>query len=149
MKKYLLVIFLFMCLIMIDKINTPKVISAFAPDKNEYYNSYTINMKESLFSKYRNIFINMDWDLYLISDIKLVNNYNNYILEEINNIKIKNNNYKDSLNEYIEKCIIILEKYNMDNEISKLRSGNFKIDKIVIYTTEEVYNLILSNINSL
>ena len=149
MKKYLLVIFLFMCLIMIDKINTPKVISAFAPDKNEYYNSYTINMKESSFSKYRNIFINMDWDLYLISDIKLVNNYNNYILEEINNIKIKNNNYKDSLNEYIEKCIIILEKYNMDNEISKLRSGNFKIDKIVIYTTEEVYNLILSNINSL
>lgn len=149
MKKYLLVIFLFMCLIMIDKINTPKVISAFVPDKNEYYNSYTINMKESSFSKYRNIFINMDWDLYLISDIKLVNNYNNYILEEINNIKIKNNNYKDSLNEYIEKCIIILEKYNMDNEISKLRSGNFKIDKIVIYTTEEVYNLILSNINSL
>ena len=149
MKKYLLVIFLFMCLIMIDKINTPKVISAFAPDKNEYYNSYTINMKESSFSKYRNIFINMDWDLYLISDIKLVNNYNNYILEEINNIKIKNNNYKDSLNEYIEKCIIILEKYNMDNEISKLRSGNFKIDKIVIYTTEKVYNSILSNINSL
>ena len=149
MKKYLLIIFLFMCLIMVDKINTPKVISAFAPDKNEYYNSYTIDMKESSLSKYKSIFINMDWDIYLISDIKLVNNYNNYILEEINNIKIKNNNYKDSLNEYIEKCIIILEKYNMYNEISKLRSGNFKIDKIVIYTTEEVYNLILSNINSL
>lgn len=136
-----------MCLIMVDKINTPKVISAFAPDKNEYYNSYTIDMKESSLSKYKSIFINMDWDIYLISDIKLVNNYNNYILEEINNIKIKNNNYKDSLNEYIEKCIIILEKYNMDNEISKLRSGNFKIDKIVIYTTEEVYNLILKELN--
>ena len=148
MKKYLLIIFLFMCLIMVDKINTPKVISAFAPDKNEYYNSYTIDMKESSLSKYKSIFINMDWDIYLINDIKLVNNYNNYILEEINNIKIKNNNYKDSLNEYIEKCIIILEKYNMDNEISKLRSGNFKIDKIVIYTTEEVYNLIIENINN-
>ena len=148
MKKYLLIIFLFMCLIMVDKINTPKVISAFAPDKNEYYNSYTVDMKESSLSKYKSIFINMDWDVYLISDIKLVNNYNNYILEEINNIKIKNNNYKDSLNEYIEKCIIILEKYNMDNEISKLRSGNFKIDKIVIYTTEEVYNLIIENINN-
>lgn len=137
-----------MCLIMVDKINTPKVVSAFAPDKNEYYNSYTVDMKESSLSKYKSIFINMDWDVYLISDIKLVNNYNNYILEEINNIKIKNNNYKDSLNEYIEKCIIILEKYNMDNEISKLRSGNFKIDKIVIYTTEEVYNLIIENINN-
>lgn len=148
MKKYLLIIFLFMCLIMVDKINTPKVVSTFAPDKNEYYNSYTIDMKESSLSKYKSIFINMDWDIYLISDIKLVNNYNNYILEEINNIKIKNNNYKDSLNEYIEKCIIILEKYNMDNEISKLRSGNFKVDKIVIYTTEEVYNLIIENINN-
>lgn len=148
MKKYLLIIFLFMCLIMVDKINTPKVVSTFAPDKNEYYNSYTVDMKESSLSKYKSIFINMDWDIYLISDIKLVNNYNNYILEEINNIKIKNNNYKDSLNEYIEKCIIILEKYNMDNEISKLRSGNFKVDKIVIYTTEEVYNLIIENINN-
>ncbi len=137
-----------MCLIMVDKINTPKVVSTFAPDKNEYYNSYTVDMKESSLSKYKSIFINMDWDIYLISDIKLVNNYNNYILEEINNIKIKNNNYKDSLNEYIEKCIIILEKYNMDNEISKLRSGNFKVDKIVIYTTEEVYNLIIENINN-
>lgn len=148
MKKYLLIIFLFMCLIMVDKINTPKVVSTFASDKNEYYNSYTVDMKESSLSKYKSIFINMDWDIYLISDIKLVNNYNNYILEEINNIKIKNNNYKDSLNEYIEKCIIILEKYNMDNEISKLRSGNFKVDKIVIYTTEEVYNLIIENINN-
>lgn len=137
-----------MCLIMVDKINTPKVVSTFAPDKNEYYNSYTVDMKESSLSKYKSIFINMDWDIYLISDIKLVNNYNNYILEEINNIKIKNNNYKDSLNEYIEKCIIILEKYNMDNEISKLRSGNFKVDKIVIYTTGEVYNLIIENINN-
>ena len=36
----------------------------------------------------------------------------------------------------------------MDNEISKLRSGNFKVDKIVIYTTEEVYNLIIENINN-
>lgn len=137
-----------MCLIMFNKINRPKVIETFAPDKNEYYNSYTIDMNDCSLSKYKNIFINMDSNVYLISDIKLVNNYNNYILEEINNIKIKNNNYKDSLNEYIEKCIIILEKYNMYNEISKLRSGNFKIDKIVIYTTEEVYNLIIENINN-
>ena len=50
---------------------------------------------------------------------------------------------------YVLDAIEFFEKYNMDNEISKLRSGNFKIDKIVIYTTEEVYNLILSNINSL
>lgn len=148
MKKYLLVIFLFMCLIIVNKINRPKVIETFAPDKNEYYNSYTIDMKESSLSKYKSIFINMDWDLYLISDIKLVNNYNDYILEEINNIKIKNNNYIDSLNEYIEKCIIVLNKYNLDNEISKLRSGNFKIDKIVIYTNEEIYNSIINMIDS-
>ena len=147
MKRYLLVIFLFMCLIVINKINRPKVVEAFIENKNEYYNSYTIDMKESSLSKYKSIFINMDWNKYLISDIKLVNNYNNYVLEKINNIKIKNNNYIDSLNEYIEKCIIILEEYNLDNEISKLRSGNFKIDKIVIYTTEDIYNIINYSLN--
>lgn len=147
MKKYLLVIFLFMCLIIVNKINRPKVVEAFIENKNEYYNSYTIDMKESSLSKYKGIFINIDWNKYLISDIKLVNNYNNYVLEKINNIKIKNNNYIDSLNEYIEKCIIILEEYNLDNEISKLRSGNFKIDKIVIYTTEDIYNIINYSLN--
>ena len=136
-----------MCLIVINKINRPKVVEAFIENKNEYYNSYTIDMKESSLSKYKSIFINMDWNKYLISDIKLVNNYNNYVLEKINNIKIKNNNYIDSLNEYIEKCIIILEEYNLDNEISKLRSGNFKIDKIVIYTTEDIYNIINYSLN--
>lgn len=148
MKKYLLVIFLFMCLIMFNKINRPKVVEAFIEDKNEYYNSYTVDMNDCSLSKYKNIFINMDWDLYLISDIKLVNNYNDYILEEINNIKIKNNNYIDSLNEFIEKCIIILEEHNLDNEISKLRSGNFKIDKIVIYTTEDIYNIVNHSLNT-
>lgn len=147
MKRYLLVIFLFMCLIIVNKINRPKVVEAFIENKNEYYNSYTIDMKESSLSKYKSIFINIDWNKYLISDIKLVNNYNNYVLEKINNIKIKNNNYIDSLNEYIEKCIIILEEYNLDNEISKLRSGNFKIDKIVIYTTEDIYNIINYSLN--
>ena len=147
MKKYLLVIFLFMCLIIVNKINRPKVVEAFIENKNEYYNGYTIDMKESSLSKYKGIFINIDWNKYLISDIKLVNNYNNYVLEKINNIKIKNNNYIDSLNEYIEKCIIILEEYNLDNEISKLRSGNFKIDKIVIYTTEDIYNIINYSLN--
>ncbi len=136
-----------MCLIIVNKINRPKVVEAFIENKNEYYNSYTIDMKESSLSKYKSIFINIDWNKYLISDIKLVNNYNNYVLEKINNIKIKNNNYIDSLNEYIEKCIIILEEYNLDNEISKLRSGNFKIDKIVIYTTEDIYNIINYSLN--
>ena len=147
MKKYLLVIFLFMCLIIVNKINRRKVVEVVIENKNEYYNSYTIDMKESSLSKYKGIFINIDWNKYLISDIKLVNNYNNYVLEKINNIKIKNNNYIDSLNEYIEKCIIILEEYNLDNEISKLRSGNFKIDKIVIYTTEDIYNIINYSLN--
>ena len=51
MKRYLLVIFLFMCLIIVNKINRPKVVEAFIENKNEYYNSYTIDMKESSLSK--------------------------------------------------------------------------------------------------
>lgn len=135
-----------MCLIIVYKGNSSKVIETFEEDKNKYYGIYYIDMDESSLNTYKSIFEKIDSNNYIIKDIKFVNNYNNYILEEINQIKIKNKNYIDSINEYIEKCIIILNKYSLENEISKLKSGNFKIDKIVIYTTKDIYNQIMSHI---
>ena len=135
-----------MCLIFVYKSNSSKVIESFVEDKNKYYSIYSIDMNESSLNTYKSIFEKIDSNNYIIKDIKIVNNYNNYILEEINKIKIKNKNYIDSINEYIERSIIILNKYNLENEISKLKSGNFKIDKIVIYTTKDIYNQIMSHI---
>ena len=135
-----------MCLIIVYKGNSSKVIETFGEDKNKYYGIYSIDMDESSLNTYKSIFEKIDSNNYIIKDTKFVNNYNNYILEEINQIKIKNKNYIDSINEYIEKCIIILNKYSLENEISKLKSGNFKIDKIVIYTTKDIYNQIMSHI---
>lgn len=148
MKKYLLIIFLFVALIIMNKFNETRVVNTFIETDNKYYDTYTIDMNDMSLSKYKEIFFNIDYSLYFIKDIKLTNNYNDFILKDISKIKIEENNYITSLNEYIDKCIIILDKYNLDDEISKFRNGNFKIDKIVIYTTEEVYNLIIENVNS-
>lgn len=146
MKKYLLIIFLFVALIIMNKFNETRVVNTFIETDNKYYDTYTIDMNDMSLSKYKEIFFNIDYSLYFIKDIKLTNNYNDFILKDISKIKIEENNYITSLNEYIDKCIIILDKYNLDDEISKFRNGNFKIDKIVIYTTEEVYNLIIENV---
>ena len=148
MKKYLLIIFLFVALIIMNKFNETRVVNTFIETDNKYYDTYTIDMNDISLSRYKEIFFNIDYSLYFIKDIKLTNNYNDFILKDISKIKIEENNYITSLNEYIDKCIIILDKYNLDDEISKFRNGNFKIDKIVIYTTEEVYNLIIENVNS-
>ena len=148
MKKYLLIIFLFVALIIMNKFNETRVVNTFIETDNKYYDTYTIDMNDMSLSRYKEIFFNIDYSLYFIKDIKLTNNYNDFILKDISKIKIEENNYITSLNEYIDKCIIILDKYNLDDEISKFRNGNFKIDKIVIYTTEEVYNLIIENVNS-
>ena len=148
MKKYLLIIFLFVALIIMNKFNETRVVNTFIETDNKYYDTYTIDMNDISLSRYKEIFFNIDYSLYFIKDIKLTNNYNDFILKDISKIKIEENNYITSLNEYIDKCIIILDKYNLDDEISKFRNSNFKIDKIVIYTTEEVYNLIIENVNS-
>ena len=138
-KKYLLIIFIFLCILIIDKKTTPKDILVFNYNKDEYYDTYEINFNDISLSKYKEIFINLDMDSYLIKKISFSNNYNNYILNDVNNISIKSGNYKDTMEEYIEKICVVLGKYDLEDEISKIVTGNFKIDKIYIYTTSNIY----------
>ena len=146
MKKYLLIIFIFLCILIIDKKTTPEDILVFNYNKDEYYDTYEITFNDISLSKYKEIFINLDMDSYLIKKISFSNNYNNYILNDVNNISIKSGNYKDTMEEYIEKICVVLGKYDLEDEISKIVTGNFKIDKIVIYTTKDIYNQIMSHI---
>ena len=139
MKKYLLIIFIFLCILIIDKKTTPEDILVFNYNKDEYYDTYEITFNDISLSKYKEIFINLDMDSYLIKKISFSNNYNNYILNDVNNISIKNGNYKDTMEEYIEKICVVLGKYDLEDEISKIVTGNFKIDKIYIYTTSNIY----------
>ena len=145
-KKYLLIIFIFLCILIIDKKTTPKDILVFNYNKDEYYDTYEINFNDISLSKYKEIFINLDMDSYLIKKISFSNNYNNYILSDINNISIKSGNYKDTMEEYIEKICVVLGKYDLEDEISKIATGNFKINKIYIYTTSNVYEEIINKI---
>ena len=108
-------------------------------NKDEYYDTYEITFNDISLSKYKEIFINLDMDSYLIKKISFSNNYNNYILNDVNNISIKSGNYKDTMEEYIEKICVVLGKYDLEDEISKIVTGNFKIDKIYIYTTSNIY----------
>lgn len=139
MKKYLLIIFIFLCILIIDKKTTPEDILVFNYNKDEYYDTYEITFNDISLSKYKEIFINLDMDSYLIKKISFSNNYNNYILNDVNNISIKSGNYKDTMEEYIEKICVVLGKYDLEDEISKIVTGNFKIDKIYIYTTSNIY----------
>lgn len=139
MKKYLLIIFIFLCILIIDKKTTPEDILVFNYNKDEYYDTYEITFNDISLSKYKETFINLDMDSYLIKKISFSNNYNNYILNDVNNISIKSGNYKDTMEEYIEKICVVLGKYDLEDEISKIVTGNFKIDKIYIYTTSNIY----------
>ena len=139
MKKYLLIIFVFLCILIIDKKTTPEDILVFNYNKDEYYDTYEITFNDISLSKYKEIFINLDMDSNLIKKISFSNNYNNYILNDVNNISIKSGNYKDTMEEYIEKICVVLGKYDLEDEISKIVTGNFKIDKIYIYTTSNIY----------
>ena len=139
MKKYLLIIFIFLCILIIDKKTTPEDILVFNYNKDEYYDTYEITFNDISLSKYKEIFINLDMDSYLIKKISFSNNYNNYILNDVNNISIKSGNYKDTMEEYIEKICVVLGKYDLEDEISKIVTGNFKIDKIYSYTTSNIY----------
>ena len=139
MKKYLLIIFIFLCILIIDKKTTHEDILVFNYNKDEYYDTYEITFNDISLSKYKEIFINLDMDSYLIKKISFSNNYNNYILNDVNNISIKSGNYKDTMEEYIEKICVVLGKYDLEDEISKIVTGNFKIDKIYIYTTSNIY----------
>jgi len=138
MKKYLLIIFLLILTLFLYKSNTPKVVDAFLYKEQSVYNDYSVVINSSL-KKYLEVFKKFKNKDYIIKSISISHNYNNYINNEIYDIKIEGSNYKDSINEYIEKYLTILKKYNLESEISKVDTGNFEINKIDIYTSEDIY----------
>jgi len=138
MKKYLLIIFLLILTLFLYKSNTPKVVDAFLYKEQSVYNDYSVVINSSL-KKYLEVFKKFNNKDYIIKSISISHNYNNYINNEIYDIKIEGSNYKDSINEYIEKYLTILKKYNLESEISKVDTGNFEINKIDIYTSEDIY----------
>jgi len=138
MKKYLLIIFIFFISVFLYKSNDEKIVSTFLYKENLIYDNYRIEINSYL-DKYINVFERFKYNDYIIKKISLSSKYNNYINEEVDNININGSNYKEFMNEYIESYLKILEKYELENEISKIKSGNFKINYIEIYTSKDVY----------
>ena len=142
MKKYLpifFIIFILLLYLIKDKEITKSI---FFEEENNFYEVYNIEFNNISFTKYKQIFDNIEEDKYKILNYKFINNYNKEITAKINNIKIEGGSYLEALDEYINKYLSILEKYDIESEISKIKNANMLIKEIKIYTTKDIYNIL-------
>ena len=141
MKKYIPIIFIIFIFILCMN-NEPKTKSIFL-EENTFYKIYNIKLNNINLSEYKYIFKTIPEKEYKIINFKFVNNYYKTLNDKINNIKIEGRNYLESLEEYIDKYLIILYDYDIESEISKIKNANMLISEIKIYTTNNIYNEII------
>ncbi len=142
MKKYLPIIFIIFILLLYLIKDKEITKSIFFEEENNFYEVYNIEFNNISFTKYKQIFDNIEEDKYKILNYKFINNYNKEITAKINNIKIEGGSYLEALDEYINKYLSILEKYDIESEISKIKNANMLIKEIKIYTTKDIYNIL-------
>ena len=130
MKKYLPIIFIIFILLLYLIKDKEITKSIFFEEENNFYEVYNIEFNNISFTKYK------------ILNYKFINNYNKEITAKINNIKIEGGSYLEALDEYINKYLSILEKYDIESEISKIKNANMLIKEIKIYTTKDIYNIL-------
>ena len=144
MKKYLPIIFIIFILLLYLIKDKEITKSIFFEEENNFYEVYNIEFNNISFTKYKQIFDNIEKDKYKILNYKFINNYNKEITAKINNIKIEGGSYLEALDEYINKYLSILEKYDIESEISKIKNANMLIKEIKIYTTKDIYNILIN-----
>ncbi len=144
MKKYLPIIFIIFILLLYLIKDKEITKSIFFEEENNFYEVYNIEFNNISFTKYKQIFDNIEEDKYKILNYKFINNYNKEITAKINNIKIEGGSYLEALDEYINKYLSILEKYDIESEISKIKNANMLIKEIKIYTTKDIYNILIN-----
>lgn len=106
--------------------------------------TYVITFNNGIsLNEYKNIFKNLDINNYYIKNFSFEDRFHDKMNNEINNISLKGGNYLESLNEYVDKYIKILDKYNKELEIDRIYSGNMRISKIYINCLSDIYNEIL------
>ena len=114
-----------------------------------YYHNYIIDCNINI-DTYLGIFSKLENTDYLITNIKIDNNYEEKIKEEISNIEIEKGSYINGLKSYLNKYIKVLDKYDLENEIAKIQNHNINIIEISVYTTidgySEIYNKIKKGI---
>ena len=142
MKKYLPIIFIIFILLLYLIKDKEITKSIFFEEENNFYEVYNIEFNNISFTKYKQIFDNIEEDKYKILNYRFINNYNKEITAKINNIKIEGGSYLEALDEYINKYLSILEKYDIESEISKIKNANMLIKEIKIYTTKDIYNIL-------
>ena len=151
MKKKIPIIFftvfitIFILCIISNKNNSKSV---FLEQENTIYNIYHIKLDNITLNKYKNIFNNIDPKKYKILNFKFINNYNKKLTSEINRIKIENGHYLEAIDEYVNEYLKVLNKYNIESEISKVKNANMLIEEITIYTTIDIYTQIKKDANA-
>lgn len=112
------------------------------------FNSYVIVFTNGIkINDYKNFFKLEDSNNYYISSFSFEDTFHDKMNNDINNITINGGNYLDSLSEYIDKYIDILNIYNKELEISRIYSGDIRISKIYINCTSDIYYKLL-NLNN-
>lgn len=111
-------------------------------NKDYNFKVYEIKLNNFDINNYKFIFNNIAEENYKILDFRFDNNYYKNINKKINKIKITEGNYIDTITEYINKYVEILYYYDMESEVSKIKTGNMLIYYIKIYTTDKTYNKI-------
>jgi len=150
MKKQIVVII--MILIILTSMVMSKDTMAYKIDDSNivaYYHNYIIDCNINI-DTYLGIFSKLENTDYLITNIKIDNNYEEKIKEEISNIEIEKGSYINGLKSYLNKYIKVLDKYDLENEIAKIQNHNINIIEISVYTTidgySEIYNKIKKGI---
>ena len=138
MKRLGLVIFFILLIFMYQKNRVVKPV--FEDDYKEGFRIFTLKLNDIDLDNYAYIFKNINDEEYKITDFKFVNNYNSNIKSKLKKIKIEGGNYIDALTEYSNKYADILDDYEIESEISKIKTGNMFISEIKLYTTDITYN---------
>lgn len=135
MKRYYWTIIFFIILFLVLSHYKKTEIPVF--NEIEDYNNYEIELNKTILET-REIFSNISELDYVVLSYEILNNYNEYIKNDINSIIIEPNSFIVSFREYLNEYNKILFKYNLDYNVG----SNIIINKVFLKTTNDIYEQI-------
>ena len=147
MRKKILFISMILVLIIsfILSNNDTKAVNVDLFYEKEYYQKYIISCDLELnrLIDILNSINNLD---YRLVDIKVNNNYQEKIKKEIDDIVVEEGSSLDFLDKYINKYILILDKYDLSSETALVMAKRINVREITLITNVNNINIIYDKI---
>lgn len=139
---YLFIIFLSFCFISYTK--EEETFPVF--NENKQYDMYVLTYHNPLsFSKYQELFQNLNKDDYKILSFSLNHHYQDSIEYQINQIILSKGDYLSAIDEYLKSYKNILYEFDFYSDIDRINRNDFSITKITMYSNYEVYLYLTSH----